>query len=51
MEGDRHQLISGGMNDYISKPIDRVQLIGLIEAFLAGKHGAEISLQPMVDVG
>ncbi|GGO05099.1 hypothetical protein GCM10007972_02120 [Iodidimonas muriae] len=51
MEGDRHQLISGGMNDYISKPIDRIKLIGLIEAFLAGKQGAEISLQPMADMG
>lgn len=35
MEGDREKCIEVGMNDYLSKPIRKKQLLGMIETFRA----------------
>ncbi len=34
MDGDREQCLAAGMNDYISKPIDRLQLISTLDKWI-----------------
>ena len=37
MQGDREKCIDAGMDDYVSKPIDRTRLLTLLERFLNKK--------------
>ena len=37
LEKDRKKALEAGCNDYISKPIDKRKLLGIIEKFLSGK--------------
>jgi two-component system, sensor histidine kinase and response regulator len=37
MEGDRERFLAAGMDGYISKPIDRAELVEIIASALAGR--------------
>ena len=39
MEGDRVRCMEAGMDGYISKPLDRADLIGQLDRFLAARRG------------
>jgi CheY-like chemotaxis protein len=39
MAGDREKFIHAGMDDYIAKPVDREELLGVIERNVAAKIG------------
>ncbi len=37
MPGDRERCLDAGMNDYVSKPIDRMQLFGVLRKYILGE--------------
>ncbi len=46
MQGDREECIQSGMNDYISKPVELNELLGLLEKWaLLIKENKQVSLQ------
>jgi two-component system sensor histidine kinase/response regulator len=48
LKGDREKCLAAGMNDYISKPIDRRELFRVIGQFLEGRRGAPGLRRPEV---
>jgi signal transduction histidine kinase/CheY-like chemotaxis protein len=38
MKGDRERCLAGGMDEYLTKPLDSRQLCGLVESLAAGTH-------------
>ncbi|GAB4127502.1 MAG: hypothetical protein Kow00104_12740 [Rhodothalassiaceae bacterium] len=42
MDGDRRRILEAGMNDYISKPIDRLALLAMVARYL-GRNPAEVA--------
>lgn len=41
MSGDREKFLAAGMNDYISKPVDKAALIEVIERVMASKRNSQ----------
>jgi CheY-like chemotaxis protein len=39
MQGDRERCLAAGMDDYISKPINSGELIGILEQFYPAAQG------------
>ncbi|MGE5295257.1 MAG: response regulator [Solirubrobacterales bacterium] len=48
MKEDRQNCVAAGCNDYLSKPIDRGQLIAALTQYLRSKEGDTMSTQPHV---
>jgi signal transduction histidine kinase/CheY-like chemotaxis protein/HPt (histidine-containing phosphotransfer) domain-containing protein len=46
MTGDRERCLSCGMNAYLAKPVDHVQLLSIVEEFLRRSHEAGPALHP-----
>jgi two-component system sensor histidine kinase/response regulator len=46
MRGDRERCLAGGMDGYITKPINRVDLFGAIDSVLQSRQPAGTSLFP-----
>jgi len=40
MKGDREKCLEAGASDYIAKPVNSEELIGLLRIWLFGKHRA-----------
>jgi len=41
LESDRQRCLAAGMNDYVTKPIDRAELMAAVERWLGDKTGAK----------
>ncbi len=51
MEGDREQCLQAGMDDYLSKPFSRVQLLELLNRWFAGTDPVEHESAPSTAAG
>jgi CheY-like chemotaxis protein len=50
MKGDRERCLRGGMDGYVSKPIDSTQLLAMVEALLRPEQGAPRMARPPAPV-
>jgi signal transduction histidine kinase/DNA-binding response OmpR family regulator len=49
MKGDRERFLAAGMNDYVSKPLDRDKLVAVVKAW-SGEAPAEVPPPPAPDL-
>jgi CheY-like chemotaxis protein len=47
MQGDRERCLAAGMDDYVSKPVQSAELVGVLQKWLPGHNGVSPAVAPI----